>query len=171
MTEFVTYLKELAKHDRSKSTEMTYRPELKDLLSCISSSINSKIRITHEPKRLEEYGAPDFKITLNDRIIGYVETKDIGAKLDEVLKSDQIKRYKTLSNNIILTDYLEWIWLKDGKVTDRQTLCYTSDLDSHRFKPDTDRHCPPQETGNCSGYTCPASQNLYLGGTAQTVKR
>jgi hypothetical protein len=139
MIEFDAYLKALAKHDRHTSTELTYRPELTFLLNSISGSTDPNIKITHEPKRLEEYGAPDYKITQSDRIIGYVETKDIGAKLDEVLKSEQIKRYKTLSNNIILTDYLQWIWLKDGKVADRQTLCYTSDLDNHRFKPDADK--------------------------------
>jgi len=188
MIEFDAYLKALAKHDRHTSTELTYRPELTFLLNSISGSTDPNIKITHEPKRLEEYGAPDYKITQSDRIIGYVETKDIGAKLDEVLKSDQIKRYKTLSNNIILTDYLQWIWLKDGKVADRQTLCYTSDLDNHRFKPDADKVkqvrnllnnffstapegiAHTQKTGNSPGSARPSPQRIYLVRTEKTGK-
>jgi hypothetical protein len=39
-------------------------------------------------------------------IIGYVENKAIGENLDRVLKSEQIARYRTLSENIVVTDYL-----------------------------------------------------------------
>jgi hypothetical protein len=37
-------------------------------------------------------------------ILGYVEDKTIGENLDRVLKSEQIARYKSLSQNIVLTD-------------------------------------------------------------------
>jgi len=54
-------------------------------------------------------------------ILGYVENKAIGENLDKVLKSNQIARYKSLSQNIILTDYLHFIWInKDG--VQRETL-------------------------------------------------
>jgi hypothetical protein len=55
-------------------------------------------------------------------ILGYVETKQIGENLDLVLKSEQIAKYKTLSQNIVLTDYLHFVWIsKDG--IQRESLC------------------------------------------------
>jgi hypothetical protein len=83
-------------------------------------------------------GAPDFKIASRGLILGYVENKGIGENLDKVLKSDQIKRYKTLSQNIILTDYLHFIWIsKDG--IQRETLCHSTDLENPRFRLQEDR--------------------------------
>ena len=43
-------------------------------------------------------------------IVGYVETKALGENLEKVLKSDQITKYKT-RQNIVLTDYCEFIWI------------------------------------------------------------
>ncbi len=71
-------------------------------------------------------------------ILGYVENKTIGENLDKVLKSDQIARYKSLSQNIILTDYLHFIWInKDG--IQRETLCHATDLDNRKFRLRDDR--------------------------------
>ena len=60
--------------------------------------------VQHEPKREADKGAPDFKIKRHGMILGYVEVKEIGTNLDKVLKSDQIKRYRALSDNILVTD-------------------------------------------------------------------
>ena len=38
-------------------------------------------------------GAPDFRIINNKLATGYVECKDIGINLDEVIKTEQLKRY------------------------------------------------------------------------------
>ena len=48
----------------------------------------SAIDVQHEPKRVADKGAPDFKITKSGLILGYVENKAIGENLDKVLKSD-----------------------------------------------------------------------------------
>lgn len=79
-----------------------------------------KISIIHESRRDKKgRGAPDFKFLFNDTEIGYLENKKIGEDLDEVLKSDQIRKYKTLTDNLILTDYSRWIWIyKDEVVKD-----------------------------------------------------
>jgi len=37
--------------------------------------------------------------------VGYIETKDIGASLDETEKSEQMGRYLRGLNNLVLTDY------------------------------------------------------------------
>ena len=71
-------------------------------------------------------------------ILGYVENQAFGENLDKVLKSDQIKRYKSLSQNIIVTDYLHFIWInKDG--IQRETLCHANDLENSKFRLREDR--------------------------------
>jgi hypothetical protein len=72
-------------------------------------------------------------------ILGYVENKTVGENLDQVLKSDQIRRYKELSNNILLTDYLQFIWIKDGKVNGRENIAFPDDLEGRAKKPREDR--------------------------------
>ena len=58
----------------------------------------------HEPRRDKGgAGSPDFKVVRQGGIAGYVEVKQIDENLSKVLKSDQIKKYQTLSDNIILT--------------------------------------------------------------------
>ena len=71
-------------------------------------------------------------------ILGYVETKPVGENLDQVLKSDQLKKYKVLSENILLTDYLHFIWIDKDNIQ-RETLCHATDLDSTKFKVREDR--------------------------------
>jgi hypothetical protein len=75
---------------------------------------------------------------LNEAILGYLENKKIGENLDAILKTEQIAKYKQLSGNIILTNYLEWVWLKDGQILKRETLCYANDVGRRktRFDPD-----------------------------------
>jgi hypothetical protein len=37
--------------------------------------------------------------------VGYIEAKDIGKSLDQVQRSEQMKRYLNSLDNLILTDY------------------------------------------------------------------
>ena len=126
--------------DAAEGTEHTLRGALENLLNAIAADKNSNIVVIHEPKRDKtKLGAPDFKIKLNEAILGYLETKPIGDNLDTVLQSDQIAKYKRLSRNLILTDYLEWIWLSDGEVIKRETFCYPSDAGNRRARLDPDK--------------------------------
>jgi hypothetical protein len=90
----------------------------------------------HEPTRQQGFGAPDFKIKSKGMILGYVEVKAIGTNLDKELKSDQFKKYRTLSDNILVTDYLQWIWLdsKTGKAKARERLIEESDLEGKTLR-------------------------------------
>ena len=98
-------------------------------------------KVQHEPKRVVDKGAPDFKISKSGLILGYVENKAIGEPLDKVLKSEQIARYKKLSQNIIVTDYLHFIWInKDG--IQREALCHATDLENRKFRLREDRSMP-----------------------------
>ena len=89
---FDRYLLALRKTSIDEKTEHTDRAALQMLLQALADGSASGVNVHHEPKRVAEKGAPDFKIIKRGLILGYVENKAIGENLDKVLKSDQIKR-------------------------------------------------------------------------------
>jgi hypothetical protein len=131
---FERYLLELRKsYADGAGTEMSGRSALEALLNAFGTQQNPVALVQHEPKRAVAKGAPDFKVSRQGMILGYVENKMIGENLDQVLKSEQIKKYLQLSDNILLTDYLHWIWInKDG--IQRDSLCHATDLENRKFK-------------------------------------
>ena len=136
MTDFEKYFKALQGHRVDEITEHSHRSHLQHLLECLSGP---KINVLHEPKREGKFGSPDFKITHVESIIGYVENKKIEENLDRILKSEQIKKYQQLSDNILITNYIEWIWIKEGKIQQRETLCFLTDIEDKRKKLDPDK--------------------------------
>lgn len=135
---FDSYLRSLADSYRDgDGTEHSGRAALQSLLeSFASDSTKSGVQIQHEPKRVSDRGAPDFKIKHQGMILGYVEVKKIDENLNEVLKSDQIKKYRLLSDNIIVTDYLEFICLSSsGKIIDRQRLAHSHEIEGRTVSP------------------------------------
>jgi hypothetical protein len=129
----------LLRQDRDDKTEHSDRGALETLLNAAAHEADPGIRIIHEAKKVRDFGAPDFKVMKAAMILGYVENKTVGEILDQVLKSDQIKRYKALSNNILLTDYLEFVWIKDAKVNGRERIAFRDDLEGRPKKPREDR--------------------------------
>ncbi len=115
-----------------KGTEHTPRTPFENLINSIKP--NTKIIITHEPKRREGFGAPDFKIEIDGAILGYIETKTIDEDLDKVLKSKQLKKYLSITQNLILTNYSEFILIKEQKVIDRVHLFHQTDLENKSAK-------------------------------------
>jgi len=94
------------------ATEHTHRPALKELIEGLAPNV----RVVNEPARIA-CGAPDLAVVrlpegLN---VGYIETKDVGASLDEAVKSPQIQRYLQALPNLIVTNYLEFRWYAEGK--------------------------------------------------------
>lgn len=100
--------KELARGD---ATEHTYRPALKALLEAHSKDI----RATNEPKSAERENKPDYVVRKNTTIIGFVEAKDIDKDLKAIRKSPQLKRYLEALPNLILTNYLDFVWFVGGE--------------------------------------------------------
>jgi Type ISP C-terminal specificity domain/N-6 DNA Methylase len=133
---FDTYLKALAAGYREGGTEHTGRTALENLLNAFkANAAHPRIQVQHEGGREGDKGAPDFKIKRDGMILGYVEVKTIGENLDKILKSDQIKKYRTLSDNIIVTDYLHFIRIDGtGKVLGRAELAYPSDLEGRTLR-------------------------------------
>lgn len=115
---FDAFLKKLRETPLAEQTEHTGRSALEALLNHFAdAALANGIRVQHEPKRDRERGAPDFKIKRAGMILGYVEVKEVGTNLDKELKGAQIAKYRKLSGNIILTDYLRFIRIDaSGKV-------------------------------------------------------
>jgi len=112
------YLKRLRNSLSTRdATEHTHRPALQALVEALGTGLN----VVNEPKRVEA-GAPDLVVKRDALTIGWVETKDIGANLDEGQKSEQLERYLAAQRNLILTDYLEFRWYTDGQLRDSATL-------------------------------------------------
>lgn len=92
--------------------EHSYRPALKNLME----DLDATILAVNEPMR-SAHGAPDF-IFLDKKnsnlIRGYAETKDVNVDLDNIEKSEQLKRYLGYSN-LILTNYLEFRFFRNGE--------------------------------------------------------
>jgi predicted helicase len=92
-----------------RSTEHSYRGDLQQLLT----SLLKDVTVTNEPRRIE-CGAPDYILTRKDIPIGYIEAKDVGVKLGDKAHKEQFDRYKAALNNLIITDYLEFQFYKNG---------------------------------------------------------
>lgn len=134
-TVFEQYLTALRNTPLDHKTEHTDRSALEALLGDFARTAGGgTITVQHEPKRIAAKGAPDFKISRIGSILGYVENKAIGENLDQVIKSDQIRKYRSLSSNILLTDYLQFVWLDDKGIRSRETLCFANDVENPRYK-------------------------------------
>jgi len=134
---FQKYFKELQSTPIHQITEHSKRASLEHLLNGLAMELTNKISILNEPKREGKFGSPDFKISCNESIIGYIETKKIDENLDKILKSEQIEKYKQLSNNILLTNYWEWLWIKDGELLERKEICAFADIENKSVKIDS----------------------------------
>jgi type I restriction-modification system DNA methylase subunit len=124
MTHFQTYFtslkKTLATVGKSALKEDNFRTAFENLLGTFAKD---GIAVLQEPSTAKKgLGVPDFRVSKNDAVLGYIETKVLGEDLDEILKSPQIAKYCKLSDNLIVTDYALFILLRDGKELKRATL-------------------------------------------------
>lgn len=136
---FEKYIAELRKTALDAKTEHTDRAAIEHLLQAAADDAQPGAHVQHEPRRDKAGGgSPDFKVIRQGRIAGYVEVKTIDENLSKVLKSDQIRKYKTLSDNLILTDYLEFCWIKGDGEIGRQRLFHSADLENPKAQPKAD---------------------------------
>ncbi|MGN8401117.1 type ISP restriction/modification enzyme [Helicobacter pylori] len=101
------------------SNELTHRGSLENLLKDLKNNFNTEFEIEHEPKR-ERGSQPDFRISYQGLNIGYIENKKVGTDLNRLLKSDQVLKYLELNPNLMLTDYLNFVWV--GKDEENEPL-------------------------------------------------
>ncbi|GAA6853589.1 DNA methyltransferase [Helicobacter pylori] len=96
--------------DLTENNELTHRPSLYNLLNRLKDHFNKEFKIEHEPKR-EQGSQPDFRVSFQGLNIGYIENKRAGINFSQLLKSDQIRKYLELNPNLMLTDYLNFMWV------------------------------------------------------------
>lgn len=110
-----TYIRQIqSKFDAWGATEHTYRITLETLLLGLSNQIT----VTNEHERIVWVGMPDFTIkSKKDTTIPLwrIEAKDLHISLDESKNTDQLKRYKDAFDNFIYTNYLSFVFYRNGK--------------------------------------------------------
>ncbi|WP_240670851.1 type ISP restriction/modification enzyme [Helicobacter pylori] len=111
LKEYLESIKDLT----PEKNEFTHRPFLHNLLDKLKNHFNKEFKIEHEPER-KQGSQPDFCVSFQGLNIGYIENKKVGTNLSQLLKSDQILKYLELNPNLMLTDYLNFMWVgKDEK--------------------------------------------------------
>ncbi|WP_238701474.1 type ISP restriction/modification enzyme [Helicobacter pylori] len=96
-----------------ESNELTHRPSLYNLLDKLKNHFNKEFKIEHEPER-KQGSQPDFRVSYQGLNIGYIENKRVGTDLRKIVeseKSKQILKYLELNPNLMLTDYLNFMWV------------------------------------------------------------
>mgnify|MGYP002629543255 CR=1 FL=1 len=105
--------------------EHSYRGDLQQLLNDIIN--DDEVIVTNEPARIVKVGAPDYSITKNNIPIGYIEAKDINKPLDSKEYKEQFDRYKNALPNLIITDYLDFWFYKNGALTIKVSIAKITD--------------------------------------------
>ena len=116
-----------------EAKEHTYRTPLENLINSIKfPTLN--ITPIHEGKaeKLDVDGTPDFFIykdenTLFKTLVGFIECKKISYNLQQLIGSEQIKKYSKTSENIIITNYREFVLLQKG-VVQKKVVILNPDL-------------------------------------------
>ncbi len=106
LKEYLENIKDLTTEDN----ELMHRHSLYNLLNRLKDHFNKEFKIEHEPRR-EQGSQPDFRVSFQGLNIGYVENKRVGFNLRQLLKEDQIRKYLELNPNLMLTDYLNFMWV------------------------------------------------------------
>ncbi|WP_120872958.1 type ISP restriction/modification enzyme [Helicobacter pylori] len=105
-----------------EKNELTHRAFLQILLKGLKENFNTEFKIEHEPKKDKQGGQPDFRISHQGLNIGYIENKRVGTDLRKIVESEskQILKYLELNPNLMLTDYLNFVWV--GKDEENKPL-------------------------------------------------
>ncbi len=115
LKEYLESIKDLT----PEKNELTHRPFLHNLLDKLKNHFNKEFKIEHEPKR-ERGSQPDFRISYQGLNIGYIENKKVGFDLNQLLEEKQILKYLELNPNLMLTNYLDFVWV--GKDENNEPL-------------------------------------------------
>ena len=111
MSNFNNYIQDLQKNIKHGG-ERSHYASLGRLIKSLNIGINTIIEA-----KGNQAGIPDLTIRKNERILGYIEAKDINIDLSKIEKAKQIKHYleSNIGYNLIITNYLEFRWYVDGQ--------------------------------------------------------
>ncbi|MEA1925382.1 MAG: type ISP restriction/modification enzyme [Candidatus Altiarchaeota archaeon] len=127
---FQDYLREVKRiYSTNDYTEHTFRTCFENFIDALGGDFN----LQQEPSRVRGLGAPDFKAFRGSVKVGYIETKSLGENLDEILETEQLRRYIGGVDNLVLTNYARFILLKRNEIVFDFNLFNLSDLGSSGF--------------------------------------
>jgi type I restriction-modification system DNA methylase subunit len=115
-----SYLKDIHhRFSQGDAREESYYPIMEQMILSMASLLGkSQVDVTPLPKKTEG-GNPDFRVwDGKSKIIGYIEAKNLEMDLEDVENSDQLKRYRETFPNLILTNFLEFRFYRDGQLMD-----------------------------------------------------
>jgi len=118
------YLKKIANTTaQGDAREESYYSHFSNFLSAFAHNIGkTKTQITTLPKKTEA-GNPDFRVwDGKQHIVGYIEAKRPGEKLDVIESKEQLKRYRNTFPNLILTDFYEFRLYRNGGLVDKVSI-------------------------------------------------
>ena len=119
-----SYLKNIATTTaQGDAREESYYGHFSNFLSDFAQSIHkTKTQITTLPKKTEA-GNPDFRVwDGKQHIVGYIEAKKPGENLDVIETKEQLKRYRSVFPNLILTDFYEFRLYRNGQLIDKVSI-------------------------------------------------
>lgn len=99
------------------ATEESFYSDLRKLLATYAEdNVHDDTQITILPRRTEG-GNPDFRVWGGqDEITGYIEAKlPSNGDLDEIEQTDQLKRYRNMFKNVILTNFVKFRLYRNGE--------------------------------------------------------
>lgn len=120
------------KFSREETSEYGYRTPFETLIKEIFSTI--KVQGVDHDAKAKGGNKPDFAVIKNKVPILYIETKDIGVSLDKIEKSEQMARYYGYAN-LVLTDYLEFRFYRNGKPYEQPIKIAEYDLKARTITP------------------------------------
>ena len=113
MFNFNNYIQNLQKNIKHGG-ERSHYSSLQSLIEGLEIGISTIVE-----EKGNQSGIPDLTIRKNERVVGYIEAKDININITKLDKQNeqQIKRYleSNIGYNFILTNYLQFRWYVDGE--------------------------------------------------------
>ncbi len=111
MNNFNNYIQNLQKNIKHGG-ERSHYSSLQSLIESLAIGVNTIVE-----EKGNQAGIPDLTIRKNDRVVGYIEAKDINIDISKLEKTEQIKRYleSNIGYNFILTNYLQFRWYVNGE--------------------------------------------------------
>lgn len=108
IAEYVTALNN--RYKTGYAQEHTYRADLQRLFEQVMTDVQA----INEPSHMR-CGAPDFMVMRRGVPFGFAEAKDVDKDLDAAEYTEQFTRYRNSLNNLIITNYLEFRFYRDGE--------------------------------------------------------
>ena len=122
MVAIKTYIEDIIdKFNTPDSHERNYYSVVEKLFNSIFENLQRDYKITVE-KENDEIGIPDFTIMKSWCDVGIIEVKDIKENLDSIKFQEQFTRYIGSTDNVLITNFLEWRWFYKNKEVKRVLL-------------------------------------------------